>query len=92
MKINITVPEKKVSIAGVHTQVGFIPEGTINIIENGETDVFNYAKANVNVPEPSGTIDITENGQYNVKSYSNANVNVPDNQNSLYEIVIGGVE
>lgn len=85
MKIKIDVPEKKVNIKGVHTQAGFIPEGTIDIIENGEADVFNYAKANVNVPEPSGELEITENGKYNVKNYADviANVSIP---NLLYGV------
>ena len=43
-----------------------IPNGDINIIENGTYDVNNYSSAEVNVPEKVlGTKTITTNGTYN---------------------------
>ena len=57
-----------------------IPNGDINIIENGTYDVTNYASANVNVPEKQlGTKTITSNGIYkasddNLDGYSEVEV------------------
>lgn len=42
-----------------------LPTDTLSIVQNGEYDVLNYAKASVNVPgkeEQSKSLDITENG------------------------------
>lgn len=52
--------------------------GTKNITANGEQDITNYQKVNVNVPLPSGTKEITTNGNHNVNDYQFANVNVPN--------------
>lgn len=51
-----------------------IPEGTLNITENGVYDVTSYVSTDVAIPLPSGSISITENGQYDVTSYVNASV------------------
>jgi uncharacterized protein YjbI with pentapeptide repeats len=54
--------------------------GTVVLLENGEHDVREYAKAKVEVKQPEGTIEITENGTHNIADYAEANVNVvPDN-------------
>ena len=55
---------------------GITPTGTIQITQNGETDVTSYATADVQVPQPSGSINITQNGETDVTQYATANVNV----------------
>lgn len=52
------------------------PTGTVNITENGETDVTQYATASVAVPEPTGSESITANGTYNIKNKAEVVVNV----------------
>ena len=69
---NITLLLKDVIISGIQ------PAGTINITENGNYDVKEYASAAVNVPQPSGKITITENGTgIDIAHYATADVNVP---------------
>lgn len=64
--------------------VGIEPEGTITITENGETDVKEYAIADVQVPQPSGSINITQNGETDVTDYATANVDVKDDILTAY--------
>ena len=62
--------------ADVNVPQGITPTGTINITQNGDTDVTNYATAHVAVPQPSGSIEITQNGTVDVTAYASAIVNV----------------
>ena len=65
-----------VNILGITgTYEGQKPSGEIEIIENGQVDVSNYASANVNVPTPSPnlqnkSIEITENGTQTITADS----------------------
>jgi len=70
-KTNKIRPEnikKDITILGITgTYEGQKPSGEIEIIENGQVDVSNYASANVNVPIPTPSLQnksvtITENG------------------------------
>lgn len=61
---------------------GITPTGTKDITTNGEHDVSEYEKVNVNVPipsgyvKPNGTFYVTSNGTHNVNNYEKVNVNV----------------
>lgn len=60
---------------------GITPSGVLDITENGDYDVTQYAGVSVDVPEtgitPAGTLDITRNGTYNVTEYAAVEVDVP---------------
>lgn len=60
---------------------GLLPDGTLEITENGTYDVRQYVSVDVDVqgtgPAPSGNIDITRNGNFDVTNYAVARVNVP---------------
>lgn len=63
---------------------GYIqPGGSLEITENGTTDVTGWAEVVVDVPipdgyiQPSGSLEITENGTADVTEYAEAVVNVP---------------
>ena len=54
-----------------------IPEGRVQITENGTYDVYKYAQAEVSVDPPSGVFTITENGMYDIEKFANVKVEVP---------------
>lgn len=58
---------------------GSAPTGEIQIDENGDYDVTEYASAHVEVPVgvfPSGDFPISENGTYDIESYETVTVSV----------------
>lgn len=61
-------------LAEAYTEID--PTGTINITENGDTDVTQYETAHVAVPLPTGSETITANGTYDIKSKASVVVNV----------------
>ena len=71
----IKVEREQILFNDVHV-TGVLPEGTKEITENGDHDVYFYETARVNVAQPVGEITITENGTYNVKNYETAIVDL----------------
>lgn len=79
---------------------GYIkPEGVLDIVENGEHDVTEFAGVLVNVPipdgyiVPEGNLAITENGTKDVTEYATVEVSIPlpegsteINQNGTYNV------
>ena len=58
---------------------GLLPEGELEITENGEYDVKTKASVSVEVPQgifPTGTKIITSNGSYDVETFKTALINV----------------
>ena len=57
----------------------FEPQGSIDIVTNGEHNVYDYETAIVNVPGivPEGTLSITENGSYDITNKVLVEVAVP---------------
>lgn len=70
------IPRENIPYEISQISSGITPTGTINITQNGDTDVTNYATAHVAVPEPSGSQTFTNNGTYNVSSIAQAIINV----------------
>lgn len=66
-----------------------IPEGVLEITENGEVDIAAFKKVIVNIPAevPTGSIEINANGEHNVAGKATAIVNVPGaTTKDLFEI------
>lgn len=76
--IDQTVAEQLISEGLAVSYLDPAPTGTKSITENANNiDVADYAKANVNVPNPStGTLSVTENGTADVTDYASVSVNV----------------
>jgi hypothetical protein len=69
-----------------------IPEGKVQITENGTFDVYKYAQAEVSVDPPSGTLIIDKNGTYDVSKYEDALVEVlPPQENVIPKSLVSVV-
>lgn len=60
---------------------GVTPSGQLSITENNRVyDVYQYAEASVQIPNPTGVLEIDENGTYGVLGYGSVEVDVPQRQ------------
>lgn len=76
---DVTAYEKVKVISAV--PVGVFPDGTLEIVANGDYNVTEKKSVSVNVPvgiTPDGTKEIVENGAYDVAEFASVNVAVPD--------------
>lgn len=80
---------------GRTNSAGVMPQGTINITENGTYAISSFSQAIVSVSGlvPSGTLEISSNGVYDVTNYSGASVNVQagDFPYADFDTLIGGI-
>lgn len=56
---NIVENVEVLGIIGTYRRGGLTPEGTLDIVENGEYDVTTYEKANVAIPEYTEAYEVT---------------------------------
>lgn len=68
------------AILGITGGDGITPTGEIEIVENGDFDVTEYANAHVEVPVgvfPSGDLAISANGTHEVTNYETVTISIP---------------
>ena len=77
IKVEKEILEQEITLE--KEELGFVPSGTKEIVENGVYEISQYENVDVDVPGiiPSGTKTITSNGEHNVYDYEKANVQVP---------------